>query len=262
MEKKKILAISGSLRNPSFTEKMLDLCLEGMGDGFEVRKFYPHKMKINPCRGCWACWRKENTGVCVQRDDFSEILDVYKQADYFLIAVPLYFFGFPATVKNVIDRFFIILEPGQYRSPRGASEHPKRFGCHPKTALISSCGFPEVENFGLLRQHFRIICEELEWAHSGEILLPAAGTANIPMLLERKYDLIRKAGTELASGSISKAITESIAGAVMPADDYRQMCTANFQGGIAGNLKRIYFGIKAMARFALTGKNNSCNTVH
>jgi len=28
---KVVLAISGSLREPSFTEKMLDLCIEGMG---------------------------------------------------------------------------------------------------------------------------------------------------------------------------------------------------------------------------------------
>ena len=39
MEKQNVLAISGSMRNPSFTEKMLDLCIEGMGEGFEVQKF-------------------------------------------------------------------------------------------------------------------------------------------------------------------------------------------------------------------------------
>jgi len=43
-----VLAISGSLRNKSFTEKMLDLCIEGMGENLEVHKFYPHKMKIGP----------------------------------------------------------------------------------------------------------------------------------------------------------------------------------------------------------------------
>ncbi len=122
---------------------MLDLCIEGMGDEVEVKKFYPHKMKIGPCTGCFSCWTK-TPGVCAQKDDFQQILDIYKQADYFLLATPLYIFGFPATVKNVIDRLFIILEPAQVKSPRGGTEHPKRFDCHPKSVLISSCGFPEI----------------------------------------------------------------------------------------------------------------------
>ncbi len=33
-----VLAISRSMRKPSFTERMLDLCLEGMGTGLEVHK--------------------------------------------------------------------------------------------------------------------------------------------------------------------------------------------------------------------------------
>jgi NAD(P)H-dependent FMN reductase len=48
MTKKIVLAISGSLRKTSFTEKKLDLCIEGMGEDVEVKKFYPHKMKIEP----------------------------------------------------------------------------------------------------------------------------------------------------------------------------------------------------------------------
>lgn|GEM_PF-424366 len=257
MEKKTILAISGSMRSPSFTERMLDLCLEGMGAGFEAKKFYPHRMKIGPCRGCWACWEKKNPGVCVQSDDFSEILDVYRKADYFLIAAPLYFFGFPATVKNVLDRFFVILEPGQYRSPCGGTEHPKRLSRHPKAALISSCGFPEVENFDLLRQHFIKICQGLDWMWAGEILVPAAGAANVPRLFDSKYALIRNAGAELAAGSIKRETTERIAEAVMPSGAYRKMCTATFKGGLVGNLRRISIGIESMARLALIGKGDS-----
>ncbi len=39
MKKKIVLAISGSLRKPSFTERMLDLCIEGMGKDVEIKKF-------------------------------------------------------------------------------------------------------------------------------------------------------------------------------------------------------------------------------
>ncbi len=245
-DKKIVLAISGSLRKLSFTEKMLDLCIEGMGENVEVRKFYPHKMKIGPCTSCWSCWGKKNPGVCAQKDDFQEILEVYKQADYFLLAAPLYIFNFPATVKNVLDRFFVILEPAQVESPRGGTEHPKRFNRHPKTVLISSCGFPEMENFNMLRQYFRKICSEFGWIWSGEILISASGIANAPKLFDKKYEFIKKAGAELIEGCINKETMDGIAAPVMSAEDYRKMATASFSGGILSKIKTVSIALKAM----------------
>jgi NAD(P)H-dependent FMN reductase len=243
-----VLAISGSLRAPSFTEKMLDLCIEGMGNNLEVHKFYPHKMKINPCNSCWACWDGKKPGECVQKDDFEQILEVFKRADYVLIAAPLYVFDFPATVKNVIDRFFVVLEPAQIESPGGHTEHPKRFGRHPKAVLVSSCGFPEVENFEILRKHFHLISEHMGWRWSGEILISAAGAANAPKLFDRKYELIRKAGTELVNGEISRETTEIIAASVMSAEDYRRMATLSFEGGLMAKAKMAAIAIKVMLK--------------
>jgi len=241
-----VLAISGSLRKPSFTEKMLDLCIEGMGTDLKVYKFYPHKMKIGPCNSCWSCWGKKNPGECVQKDDFTQILDVYMKADYLLIAVPLYYFDLPATVKNVIDRFFVALEPAQEEDPQGNTQHPKRFGRHPKTVLISSCGFPEMENFDILSRHFHIICEHMDWKWSGEILISAAGAANVPKLFDRKYELIREAGSQLRTGEILPETTQAIAAPVMAPEAYRQMTTLSFESGMIAKAKMAAIAIKAM----------------
>jgi len=243
-----VLAISGSMRKMSFTEKMLDLCIEGMGENLEVHKFYPHKMKIGPCTSCWSCWGKRRPGECVQEDDFRQILDVYKRADYFLLAAPLYFFDLPATVKNVIDRFFIVLEPAQIGSARGDTDHPKRLDRHPKAVLISSCGFPEIESFDVLRHHFRVISEHMDWRWSGDILISAAGAANAPKLFNGKYELIRKAGAELIKGEISQETTDAIAAPVMPAEDYRRMTTLSFEGGLVARAKMAAIAMKAMHR--------------
>ncbi len=241
-----VLAISGSLRKASFTEKMLDWCIEGMGRDLEVHKFYPHKMKIGPCTSCWSCWGKKSPGVCIQRDDFEQILAVYKRADYLLLAAPLYVFDLPATVKNVIDRFFVLLEPIQVESPGGETEHPKRFGRHPRAVLVSSCGFPEFHNFDILRRHFRVICTHMDWIWSGEVLISASGAANVPKLFDRKRELIRRAGAELVRGAIPEETTEAIAAPVMPAEDYRRMTTLNFEGGVAAKVKMVAIAMKAM----------------
>ena len=248
MGHKIVLAISGSLRKRSFTEKMLDLCIEGMGAGIETHKFYPHKMNIGPCNSCWSCWNIKSPGQCVQQDDFQEIIEVYKRADYFLLAAPLYVFDFPATVKNMIDRFFIVLEPAQLPSADGLTRHPTRFGHHPKTVLISSCGFPEFDNFALLRQHFRIICEHMALDWAGEILIPASGIARAPKLFDGKYDLIRAAGAELTRGSISPETTAAIAAPVMAAEDYRRMATLSFEGTVAAKAKMALIALKALGK--------------
>jgi NAD(P)H-dependent FMN reductase len=241
-----VLAISGSLREPSFTEKMLDLCIEGMGNDLEVHKFYPHRMKIGPCNSCWSCWSEKRPGECVQKDDFERILDVYKRADYLLLAAPLYVFDLPATVKNVIDRFFVVLEPAQIESSAGNTRHTTRFGRHPKAVLISSCGFPEIGNFDILKQHFRIIAEHMDWNWSGEILISAAGAANAPKLFDRKYGLIRRAGAELINGEISRETTDAIAAPVMPAADYRRMATLSFEDGFMAKAKMAAIAVKTM----------------
>jgi putative NADPH-quinone reductase len=246
-----ILAISGSLRKPSFTDKMLDLCLEGMmesGVNFEVKRFYPHTMNIGPCTSCWSCWGKKRPGECVQNDDFRQILEVYKRADYILLASPLYIFDFPATVKNVLDRLFINLEPRQMVLASGGTFHPARFGRNPKAVLISSCGFPEIDNFELLRRHFRLICEHMTWRWSGEILVSAAGAATVPRLFDKKYDQIRKAGTELARGEITSSTSEAIGAPVMEAEEYRRMTTLCFERGVTSKLKAASLVFKAMYR--------------
>lgn len=244
-----VLAISGSLRRPSFTEKMLDLCLEGMkekGETFEVNRFYPHTMNIAPCTSCWSCWGKKRAGECVHQDDFSQILEVYKRADYLLLACPLYIFDFPATVKNVIDRLFINLEPRQMASASGGTCHPTRFGLNPKAVLISSCGFPEIENFKLLRQHFRLICDHMQWRWSGEILVAASGAASVPKLFDKKYEHIKKAGTALTSGEITASMTEAIAAPVIAAEEYRKLATLCFERGITSKLKAASIVLNAV----------------
>ena len=184
--------------------------------------------------------------MCVRQDDFEQILEAYKQADYFFWAFPLYVFDMPATVKNVLDRFFICLAPSQQQGPDGLTEHPTRFDRHPRAVLISSCGFPEIVNFDLLRRHFRLVCQHMNWEWAGEVLISAAGAANAPQLFDKKYELIKKAGAELLNGAISSETTQAIGETVISAEDYRQMATAYFAGGISGKLKQISLGMKAI----------------
>ncbi len=240
-----VLAISGSHRTSSFTEKMLDTLLEGMGKT-DIHKFYPHKMNIGPCTSCWGCWQGKNKGECVQKDDFQLIYDVYKRCDYIIVAAPVYVFGYPATVKNVIDRFFVNLEPSQIEMDNGDTNHPQRFTPNAKGVLVSSCGFPDMENFTLMSQHFRKWMKHggLQWA--GEVLISASGAANVPRLFNGNFDAIKQAGRELVEHSISGETMGRISELPISKGDYRDMSNASFRGGLAGRARATVIGIKAL----------------
>jgi multimeric flavodoxin WrbA len=240
-----VLALSGSLRSPSFTDKILDNLIKGMGE-VEVHKFYPHKMKIGPCTSCWSCWQGKNKGECAQKDDFQSIYDVYKKCDYFIIAAPVYVFGFPATVKNVIDRFFVNLESSQILMDNGITNHPSRYVPKAKGVLVSTCGFPDMENFTLMSEHFKKILMHFGLTWAGEVLIPSAGAANVPHLLDGNIEAVRKAGAELVNGIISAETMRTISDVPISKNDYREITNASFKGGLTGKAKTIAIGIKAI----------------
>jgi len=224
---------------------MLDTLLKGI-DEAEVHKFYPHKMTIEPCTSCWSCWRGKTQGECSQKDDFQSIYDVYKKCDYFIIASPVYFFGFPATVKNVIDRFFVNMESSQILMDDGTTNHPQRYSPKAKGILVSSCGFPDMENFTLMSQHFKKFLKHLGLTWAGEILVPSAGAASVPHLFDETFEAIVKAGAELADGGISNELMQTISDVPISKKDYMDMVNASFKGGITGRAKAIAIGIKAL----------------
>lgn len=57
---------------------------------------------IRPCRGCYACLFQ--TGSCVIKDDFNDLLDIVIAADALIVAAPAYFLGANAGLKRFIDR--------------------------------------------------------------------------------------------------------------------------------------------------------------
>jgi hypothetical protein len=212
----------------------------------EVHKFYPHKMNIGPCTSCWSCWLGKNKGECAQKDDFQSIYDVYKRCDYFVIAAPVYVFGFPATVKNVIDRFFVNMEPSQITMEDEITNHPQRHTPKAKAVLVSSCGFPDMENFALMSQHFKKIMKHIGLTWAGEVLIPAAGAAGVPHLIDANFEAVRRAGSELVKGAISPETMKCISDVPISKKDYRDMVNASFKGGLVGKVKSVAIGMKVL----------------
>ena len=73
--------------------------------------------KIGYCKACDFCMK--NHGICVQKDDMSQIYPVYKTADIIVLASPMYYWGITGQLKCAFDRLFAIAELNpNYENPQ------------------------------------------------------------------------------------------------------------------------------------------------
>jgi multimeric flavodoxin WrbA len=73
---------------------------------------------VAPCRGCDVCHVK---GVCVQKDQFTDIVDKIMRADGVILASPNYIFSVSAQLKAFMDRCCGILHCRTFLGKYGVS---------------------------------------------------------------------------------------------------------------------------------------------
>jgi len=74
--------------------------------GYDTQVLDAVKLNINSCIGCGNC---ETKGVCIFKDDFTNIfLPAIIKADIIVISSPIYFYAFPAALKALIDRIQVL----------------------------------------------------------------------------------------------------------------------------------------------------------
>ena len=77
-------------------------------------------------------------------------------------------------------------------------------------------------------------------------MIPSAGAANVPHLLDDNIEAVRQAGSQLVAGVISTDTMHAISSVAISKEDYRDMVNASFQGGLVGNARTIAIGMKAL----------------
>ena len=103
----KILILCGSPHKHGTTNALAEALISGIDQSrHEVEKIQLTEKKIAPCLGCEYC--KRNDGACVQKDDMAALLPSVLAADVIVFVSPIYYFGFNAQLKAVIDRFYAV----------------------------------------------------------------------------------------------------------------------------------------------------------
>lgn len=100
MEKKKILIIKCSPRDNGYTNRLCSE-VEKLADDCTVDVFDTYKENFLPCDACNFC---EKNGCCAKHD-LDVFFEKFEDADYLVIASPVYNGTFPAPFKSLLDRF-------------------------------------------------------------------------------------------------------------------------------------------------------------
>jgi len=98
----KVLALFGSPRRGGNTDLLLEEMLRGaQSRGAEIERIFLSDWDISGCRECRRC---EITGNCVIEDKMQKLYPKLLQADYIILASPIFFYGVTSQTKRMIDR--------------------------------------------------------------------------------------------------------------------------------------------------------------
>lgn len=139
--KQNILILFASPNPNGNTAKLVEQMQDRLGYSYVFDRLDLYQMNIHPCIDCGIC----KNGLCHlnHTDHYAEIMEKIQRADVIAIASPLYFAGFPAPLKAVIDRtqqFFI----------NGYAGRRITFPERKKGVLLMTCGSkadPAIEDY-------------------------------------------------------------------------------------------------------------------
>lgn len=221
----------------SNTLRLAEAFVRGLGD-VELERIDLCSLRIEPCRGCFACWRA-TPGTCCIRDDMAHVLELERAADLVVLSFPLYYFNVPGPLKTMIDRQLPVNLPfmADDSAAAGSGAHPLRYPEMARTryVAISTCGFYTAE------RNYDAVERALDhWPGAGAwdaILCGQGELFSVPELSARTdayLELVERAGSEYAAGGIAPGTRAALREPLYPRETFERMADASWGVGEDG----------------------------
>jgi len=232
----KVLVINGSPRKgEGNTAGILAPFIGRMEDaGASVELLYAADLDVNDCLADFNCWF-QNPGECIQNDGMQEIYPKVREADILILATPVYI-PIPGCMANFLNRMCPIIEPElEFRDGRTRGRRPEGVKLS-KLVLVSTSGWWEVENMGIVLKIVQELAMNLGVEFGGAVLRPHA------FILREKPDekreirgSLRKAGRMLIeSGSMPTELLDSISRPLLPEPELRDRYRSSYERAKGG----------------------------
>lgn len=172
-----ILVLTGSPRKNGNTAVLTEHFIKGAEEaGHSVARFDAALSTVHPCTACNSCGMD---GPCIFEDDFSYVEEHIQKADLVAFATPLYYFGFSAQLKAVIDRFYAL---------------NGRIHVAKKAVLLVCYADNAAKKEKPIQIHYEMLLDYLGWKDAGRIIAPGVwpvGAIRNTPYLRKAYDLGR-----------------------------------------------------------------------
>lgn len=230
----KVLVLNGSPRKDrGATGGLLVHFIEGMKEAnADVEILYSKGLELGDCRGCFNCW-SSTPGKCIQDDEMTEILEKMAEADIIVLATPVYVDGMTGSLKTLLDRSIPLLH-GAFELRDDHCRHALRDHVKGgKIALVSVCGFYEMDNFDPLITHVKALSKNMTREFVGSLLRPYAWIIDPAMKqgapLGHILDAVKQAGHQLVSDGKMKDETLAIVSSeIIPRDEVIKIMTQSY----------------------------------
>lgn len=157
----KITVLTGSPRRNGNTAYLAERFIQGAEEaGHSVFRFDCAQHTVAGCMACNSCGMN---GTCVIKDDFELVRPRLIEADMVVFVTPMYYFGFSAQLKSVIDRFYAI---------NGTIK-----GARKKTAFLMAYADTAESEAQSMLLHYRTLAHYLGWEDTGTVVAPGVWTA-------------------------------------------------------------------------------------
>lgn len=221
----KILVFNGSPKKEnSDTLHITRAFLNGMEEiaPQEIQMINVIDRHIEFCSGCLACMR--NGGKCRHNDDMRSILETILDSDLLLFSFPLYCYGMPAALKNLIDRSLLLSNMAMQKVGERYEHVSQADFSHLKYLMICGCGFPNsTQNFEPAVAQFKLMFR----SNHTIITVPESPMFNASeaaVVTAPRLELVREAGRQYAArGSIDAALLTQIGTPMIPEDTYAKI---------------------------------------
>jgi putative NADPH-quinone reductase len=112
----------------------------------------------------WDEW-----SLCTEDDYENELKGLLKETDVIVFAFPVYYFGWPAQIKAVVDRFY--------------SHTMELTNMHKKSVMLTLAWNDDEETFAVTKAYYDKICDYMQFE-------------NLGLLLKRLWNPSMTAGTD------------------------------------------------------------------
>lgn len=211
----KVIVINGSPSlKKGMTHQLISHFTKGCeAAGAEVEQIDLQSMKLKYCSGCLHCFYSTEH-LCIHKDGMAEIHEKLLKSDYMVLATPVYADGITGQLKTFMDRFVPLIDV-RFEIVDGHYRHIKRFEKLPKVALLSVCGFYEMDNFDAVEEHVKKFTHHIQSEFAGSVLRPSSPILAMdkifPDVVKNIKNAIEQSGVELIkNGSFSEDTLEKI----------------------------------------------------